>query len=34
VVFESSGHVPMLEEPDKFNRELQSFAEEVFATRK
>jgi non-heme chloroperoxidase len=30
VVFEASGHVPMLEEPDRFNRELESFAEEVF----
>jgi pimeloyl-ACP methyl ester carboxylesterase len=30
VVFESSGHVPMLEEPDKFNRELESFAQELF----
>ena len=26
VVFEQSGHVPMLEEPDKFNQELDAFA--------
>jgi non-heme chloroperoxidase len=30
VVFDRSGHVPMLEEPDKFNHELEGFAEEVF----
>jgi pimeloyl-ACP methyl ester carboxylesterase len=30
VVFDRSGHVPMLEEPEKFNQELSAFAEEVF----
>src|SRR5262249_8628024 len=29
VVFEESGHVPMLEETDKFNRALDVFAKEV-----
>lgn len=33
VVFDKSGHVPMLEEPEKFNRELDAFAREVFAGR-
>ena len=32
VVFDQSGHVPMLEEPDKFNRELDAFAREVFGS--
>ena len=31
IVFDQSGHVPMLEEADKFNRELDAFALEVFA---
>ena len=31
VVFDRSGHVPMLEEPSKFNSELATFANEVFA---
>jgi non-heme chloroperoxidase len=31
VVFDRSGHVPMLEEPDKFNREIDAFAQEVFS---
>jgi pimeloyl-ACP methyl ester carboxylesterase len=26
VVFEESGHVPMWEEPERFNRELRAFA--------
>lgn len=30
VVFDRSGHVPMLEEPAKFNRELAAFADELF----
>lgn len=30
IVFDQSGHVPMLEEPDKFNHELLAFADEVF----
>jgi non-heme chloroperoxidase len=30
VVFEQSGHVPMLEEPEKFTRELEAFAQELF----
>ena len=29
VVFEESGHVPMLEETEKFNRALDEFAKEV-----
>jgi pimeloyl-ACP methyl ester carboxylesterase len=29
VVFEQSGHVPMLEETEKFNRALDEFAKEV-----
>ncbi len=31
VVFDRSGHVPMLEEPDKFNQEVETFAQELFA---
>ena len=30
VVFEDSGHAPHLEEPDRFNRELDRFARQVF----
>jgi len=30
VVFDRSGHVPMLEEPEKFNQELDAFARAVF----
>jgi non-heme chloroperoxidase len=30
VVFDRSGHVPMLEEPDKFNLEIESFSQELF----
>jgi pimeloyl-ACP methyl ester carboxylesterase len=30
VVFEGSGHVPMWEEPDRFNRELIAFGQRVF----
>jgi len=33
VVFDQSGHAPMLEEPDRFNQELDAFAAEVFAAR-
>ena len=29
LVFEQSGHVPMLEEAEKFNRALDEFAKEV-----
>ena len=29
VVFEQSGHVPILEETEKFNRALDEFAKEV-----
>jgi pimeloyl-ACP methyl ester carboxylesterase len=32
VVFEQSGHVPMLEEPEKFNREVAAFADELFTS--
>ena len=31
VVFEESGHVPMWEEPERFNRELLAFSGRVFA---
>jgi pimeloyl-ACP methyl ester carboxylesterase len=30
VVFDRSGHVPQLEEPEKFNHELHTFAQELF----
>jgi pimeloyl-ACP methyl ester carboxylesterase len=30
VVYEESGHVPMWEEPDRFNRELDAFSRRVF----
>jgi non-heme chloroperoxidase len=33
VVFDQSGHIPMLEEPEKFNRELEAFARELFVGR-
>jgi pimeloyl-ACP methyl ester carboxylesterase len=31
VAFDCSGHIPMLEEPEKFNRALEVFARELFA---
>jgi non-heme chloroperoxidase len=33
VVFEESGHVPMIEEPAKFNDTIEAFGRRVFATR-